>query len=305
VSSSTSSFKTFTVAFVVLFSLSILGFVAGSELLIRFLVAPGNSYDAVKHAFHSGRDTAVVFGDSRAVSGFVPGSGYANFASKGENLETTLGKLNAYIASGRRGNVLLQLDPQHFSFYRQRLAQAELLEDFLNPDSRGLQMLRPHFRRYLFEYWAAIWRDPARLFADPEEIVSDDPNPIVKLSDMPADAQRRQAMIRTQLHIPVPGYADTADMMRLRETLTRARNAGVAICIVTFPVGSAYREAADHYPVFADIRAEYGALAADAGLIYVNLWDEYEDDNFDNVDHLNSIGARRLNTDLRNACKAP
>ncbi len=303
-SSSISNFKAFAVTFMALFSLSTLGFVIGSELLIRFHVAPGNSYDVLKRAFHSGDDMAAAFGDSRAVSGILEDSGFTNFAAAGESLKTTLGKLDAYVASGRARYVLLQLGPQHFSFYRLSLNQSDLLEDFLDAEPRSLQMLRPHFRRYLFDYWNAMLRDPARLFVGPEKTTLSEPAAIPRLLEIAADTRRRQAAIRTQLHIPAPGFAATADMKQLRGTLERTRDAGVTLCLVTFPVSSAYRDAAGQFPIFGQIRAAYGALAEKVGIAYVDLWDTYEDDYFGNVDHLNQDGSRRLSDDLRRICKS-
>lgn len=288
-----------------LFSLSALVFIIGSELLIHLYVAPGNGYDVIKCAFHDGDDTAVAFGDSRAASGILEASGFTNFAAAGESLETSLGKFNAYVASGRGRYVLLQLGPQHFSFYRLSLDQADLLEDFLDPEPRTLQMLRPHFRRYLFDYWATLLRDPARLFAGPQktEATPIEPKSMPRLRNMPVDVRQRQAMIRTQLHIPVPGFADTADMKRLQGSLVRARDAGITLCLVTFPVSTAYRDAAGDFPVFSKIRNAYGTLATDLDITYVDLWEAYGDDYFANVDHLNDDGARRLSDDLRRVCK--
>jgi hypothetical protein len=285
-----------------LFGVSALGFVMGSELLIRFHVAPDNSFDAVKRAFHEGDNTAMAFGDSRAASAILDPSGFANFAAAGENLETSLGKLAAAVAKGRLRHALVQLGPQHFSFYRLSLDQAELLEDFLQTEPRTMQMLRPNFRRYLFDYWLAMLRDPGRLFAAPEAS-SNKPEAVPRLARMTPHAQRRQAMIRSQLHIPVPGFAATADMTRLRETLARVRDAGVSLCLVTFPVSSLYRAAAGNYPIYGEIRAAYAALANDLGVIYVDFWDAFADDNFSNVDHLNGDGARRMSGELRRACK--
>ncbi len=290
-----------------LFIVSALGFTVGSELLIRHHVAPGNGYDALRRAFHHGDDTEVAFGDSRAVSGILENAGFTNFAGAGESLATSLGKLDAYAArggaAGRNRRVLLQLGPQHFSFYRLSLDQTDLLADFLDPGRRRLQMLRPHFRRYLFDYWAAVLRDPGRLFAETGTIAPSRPKAEPRVNEMPADARQRQAMIRTQLHIPVPGYAATADMKHLLGTLKRARDAGITLCLVTFPVSSAYRDAAGYFPIFSDIRAAYGALAEDLGIAYVDLWDAFEDDYFGNVDHLNRDGSRRLSDELRRLCK--
>ena len=286
-----------------LFSLSSIGFVVGSEMLIRFYVAPGNSYDDLKRAFHSGNSIAAAFGDSQAASGILDDSGFTNFAAPGESLGTTLGKLDAYVASGRARHVLLQLGPQDFSFYRLSLDQSDLLGDFLDVEPRILQMLRPQFRRYLFEYWAAVLSDPGRLFAEPETTTSSKSEAVPRVLEMSADARRLQAMIRTQLHIPVPGYAATADMKRLRDTVKRTQDAGVMLCLVTFPVSSTYREAAGYYSVFSDIRVYFDAFARELGITYVDLWDAYEDDYFGNVDHLNRDGARRLSSDLRHACK--
>lgn len=286
-----------------LFSLSTLGFVIGSELLIRFYAAPGDSYETLRHDFQRGGDTAVAFGDSRAASGILETSGFANFAGAGESLATSLGKLDAYVASGRGRHVLLQLGPQSFSFYRLSLKQSESLEDFLDPTPRVLQMLRPHFRRYLFDYWSAVLRDPKRLFAEAQKTAPSTPKTVPRVTDTPEDARRRQAMIRTQLHIPVPGYAATDDMKRMRESLKQVRDAGITLCLVTFPVSSAYRKAAGEFPIFSNIRTDFSVLADELGISYFDLWDAYEDDYFGNVDHLNQDGARRLSGDLRRVCK--
>ena len=91
-------------------------------------------------------------------------------------------------------------------------------------------------------------------------------------------------------------------MRRLRETVKRARDAGIKFCFVGFPVGKIYRTAAKNLPAFAEIRAYYEAFADRIGAPYLDLWAAYDDRYFGNVDHLNDAGARRLTQDIRRRC---
>jgi hypothetical protein len=161
-----------------------------------------------------------------------------------------------------------------------------------------LQLLRPHYRRYLFDYWRAVIRNPRLLQAQKPKQKSIE----INLTDMPLKAQRQQALIRTQLHIPVSGYAATDAMRRLRATVLRAHDAGIKFCFVGFPVAKAYRIAAGDFRVFAEIRTFYKAFADQIGAPYLDLWDAYDDRYFTNVDHLNDSGAQRLTREIQRRC---
>lgn len=297
-SSSISSFRRFTLAFVTVFCVAAVVFVAGTEALIRVYVAPRDAFDTRKQAFLNGREPAAVFGDSRVVSGIDAGDGLANFADTGANLDTILGKLAAYAQQGRGRQIVLQLAPQHFALYRLNDNQKDRLQEFLDPDTAMLQLLRPHYRRYLFDYWRAVIRNPRLLQAQKPKQKSIE----INLTDMPLKAQRQQALIRTQLHIPVSGYAATDAMRRLRATVLRAHDAGIKFCFVGFPVAKAYRIAAGDFRVFAEIRTFYKAFADQIGAPYLDLWDAYDDRYFTNVDHLNDSGAQRLTREIQRRC---
>ena len=281
------------------FFVSAVIFVAGSEALIRVYVAPRDTFDARKNAFLNGTETSAAFGDSGVVSGLVDGDGLANFADTGAGLDTILGKLDAYVAMGRGRRIVFQLAPQHFALYRLSGGGKDELREFLDPNSGGLQFLRPHYRKYLFDYWAAVLRDPTLLRG--AESVKKDIQP--RLVDMSSDAQWRQANIRVQLHIPISGYAATKEMRRLRAALKRAQDRGVDLCLVTFPVGGTYRAVAGKFPIFAEIRAFYKNLAAGIGATHLDLWGAYDDRYFANVDHLNQDGSRRLTREIRRRCQ--
>lgn len=297
-SSSISSFRRFTLAFAAVFCISAVLFVAGTEALIRVYVAPRDEFNARKQAFRNGTETAAAFGDSRVVSGIAGGDGLANFADTGADLDTILGKLDAYVAMGRGRRIVLQLAPQHFALYRLNDDQKDRLEEFLEPGTPMLQFLRPHYRRYLFDYWSAVIRDPKL----PQARKPVEKGVGTTLVDRAPETKRKQAQIRVQLHIPVAGYAATKDMNRLRAALERAQAAGANLCLVGFPVGEIYREVAGKFPVFSEIRAFYKALAGRLGAPYLDLWGAYDDRYFSNVDHLNDAGARRLTREIKRRC---
>jgi len=302
VSSSTSSSRRFALAFVTVFFVSAVIFVAGSEALIRVYVAPRDTFDARKDAFLNGTETSAAFGDSRVVSGLVGGDGLANFADAGADLDTILGKLDAYIAMGRGRRIVLQLAPQHFALNRLNDNQQDRLQEFVDPQRGLLQFLRPHYRRYLFEYWSAVIDDPQLLWTNKPTAQATEVTETTLL-DRPLADRWRQARIRTQLHIPVAGYATTQAMTQLRATLRRAKESGLEICLIGFPVSGIYRKAAAELPLFLDIRNFYKGFARQFDMEHFDLWDAYDDRYFTNVDHLNDAGARRMTREIRRRCR--
>src|SRR5262249_14944785 len=140
-------------------------FMVGSELLVRFVVAPVDDYANYKAFFQSARAPVVAFGDSHVANAIESGPAVANLGYAGESLSLMLLNARTYMEKGRANRIVLQFSPQQFAVYRAAKDESAVAADLLERGEPWLQFMRPHFRGYLLGYWRAFLSDPSVAFA--------------------------------------------------------------------------------------------------------------------------------------------
>jgi len=297
-SSSTSSFRGFVLAFCTVFAIGACAFVVGSELLVRFVVAPVDDYARYKAFFHSARAPVAMFGDSHVANAIENGPAVANLGYPGESLGLMLLKARTYVEEGRGKRIVLQFSPEQFAIYRAAKDQSSVADDLLQRNEPWLQFMRPHFRGYLLGYWRAFLRDPGVVFAARAEPAHGAAEEVKSFASWPKEAQRRDAELRVQLHAPLPqGGTVEALVAQIDAALREFKKRGVESCIVEYPLSSAYRAAAALAPTFAAMRARMKRLADSERVRYVDLTEAMPDTEFWDPDHV-AAGSRGTATRL-------
>lgn len=285
------------------FAVGICGFVTGSELLVRFVVAPGDGYERYKAEFSSAQAPIAAFGDSHVADGLESSKEFVNLGTASETLFLMLAKARSYAASGRGKKIVLQYAPEQFAIYRIANQQADIAEELLAGNMRWLEFMRPHFRGYLLAYWNAALRDPARIFAafaNSAPSTESEPQPADSsgLTALSPAEQRKAAQIRVQLHAPLPqGRIVEALVEKFAEVLREFRQKGIETCIVEYPLSSPYRESAAQAPTFEAMSKRFVRLAGAENVRFVDLAAAMPDSAFGNPDHI-AAHARRTVTGL-------
>jgi hypothetical protein len=298
VNSSISNSKRFALAFLAVFVGGIFTFALGSELLIRYAVAPTDAFEHYKAEFRTTRAPAAAFGDSHVAAAIESTPDIVNLGYPAETLPLMMSKVRAYVALGHAKRAIVQLSPQQFAIYRADNRQDELADELFGRSESWLKFIRPHFRHYLLEYWSSLIKDPGRLIgskAKAHEVVRSEP---VRFSELPAHEQRNSAEIRVQLHMPLPSGRIVDQLTNLLfSTLDDIRSYGVDVCIVEYPVSSLYRNATERAPSFQALRTRVHRLARDHGIPFVDITDRISDTLFADPDHV-AEAARGLVTRL-------
>lgn len=273
-------------------------FALGSELLVRQAVRGENAYEAYRARFRAAAARDIAIGDSRTAANIDGASGIENLGNPADDLATVLAKLEARHRLKPLARVVLQADPHQFAAYRLFKDGDGKLEDLLGAPP-PLAFLRPHYRQYLFAYWRIALADPRRfLDAPPPEPPAAAPPP--PRPDTPA--WNELAASRVQFHVPLAGADAQPVMRRYREVVAALGRDGVAVCLVTHPVSSAYRSAAARYPSFDAARAAYDRVAHDLGVARADLWDALDDTAFGDTDHLAAHAAAGYTRTLLARC---
>lgn len=268
---------------------------------MRSQIIPNSSYEKHRNYLHTATSKAAAFGDSRVAMGFLDSPDFANLAYPSENLSTILAKLRYYHRTRQASKIVLQADPHHFSNYRLTRDQSALRDDLFMRTSFWLQILRPTYRQYLFNYWRTYFWNAIKTASSSIESARTEAR-VERLSDFPASTLRKWAQIRMQLHVPIRTFRKTRTAEVYERTVSDLRSAGVEVCLVGFPVSSAYRDASREQPSIADARSFYREIAARTGVILIDLWNFFDDAYFQSADHLNAEGARLLTSEVRKRC---
>ena len=278
-------------AFLILFGGGTMVFVAGSELLVRFVVAPRNGYELYKNEFRTTQATTAVFGDSHVADSIETSQQIVNLGYPSDTLPLMLAKAERYAASGHARRVVLQFSPEQFAVYRVNTRQDEVADDLFSRTTPLLQFMRPHFRRYLLEYWKTIINNPALLWMT-EPTTNEGPAAAPPtFADLPAAEQRRSAEIRVQLQTPLPAGPVVDRMVaQLGDSLDALQRRHLEVCLVEFPLTGAYRRAAATIPSFADLRVRTKKLATDKNVKFVDLTESLPDSLFGDSDHVAPAG---------------
>ncbi len=112
------------------------------------------------------------------------------------------------------------------------------------------------------------------------------------------------ASSRVQFHVPIsnPGGLKLARVYR--ETIAKLRGDGVAPCLVTHRVSSAYRDVAKRYRSFAAAQGFYDQVAIESGAKRVDYWAKIGDDAFGDTDPLRATAAPAYTQRLLRDCFA-
>jgi len=292
VNSSTSSSKRFFIGFLATFLFGVVAFVIGSEMIVRTIVAPKSEFDALRSRLHTSEAAYGAFADSHGANGLRPRSGFENFSMAGDNLVTIVEKAKFFAKLSTAKGVIVQADPHHFASYRLNRDQTLLRDDLFSLEDAWLQFLRPVYRQYLLEYWQTLIE--RSLSPTPMEGT---PHAIRRFSDVSLAERTKAASIRAGQQTPLKTIENSAFAHAYQNAIAGLRQAGIQICLVTFPVSAAYREISQAEPAYAHALLYYKILAQDSGAAYFDFSSAFEDNMFSDPDHLNAEGAQML-TDI-------
>jgi hypothetical protein len=256
--------------------------------MVRSVFAPRDDFEQYRALFRNARTPTAAFGDSHVENAILTSPEIVNLGSRGETLPLMLSKAEAYVKSGRGKRVILQFAPQQFAVYRSDLDKTAVEEELWGTSEPILQFTRPHFRKYLLEYWRALIEDPRLAFAAPAPAPAANAGPApASFADLPAAEQRRIAEIRVQLHAPLPGGPIAEDFKaRFTALLDELHAKKIETCVVEYPLSSAYRAGAAKVASFAALRAQIRVASAAHAARYVDLTESYQDAMFGDPDHV-------------------
>lgn len=298
--SSTSNSKRFFVAFVATFTLGITIFILGSEYFVRTAVVPNSQYDELRERLHTSHARYGAFADSRGANGLRSRKDFDQFSLAGDNLATIVGKAQFFVKRGFAKGIVLQADPHHFASYRLNRDQSSLREDLFSNDTPLLKFLRPPYRQYLLDYWQAYISEMVAPPRTDTDVAS--AHTMVRLSEQPSAEVDAAASIRAGLQTPVNTVHRTHFAQLYSKAIQELRSADINVCLVSFPVSSAYRQIISTEPSYANALNYYAEVAKQTGARYLDYTSLLEDDMFSDPDHLNEDGAQALTDAVLRNC---
>lgn len=295
--SSTSNSRRFILALLTIYGLGLIGFVAGSEWIVRTVVAPSDGFEAYKASFQNAKAPTAVFGDSRAANGIENSEAVVNLGYAGETLSLMIRKAEAIAEAGHAKRIVIQVAPQQFAIYRVERSEDALADELFSRGGSILTFMKPQFRRYLLGYWGAALADPGRVLGSAAEKPPVEEH-APRFLEFEEGERSKKTDLRLQLHAPLPKSKLRDEMLKTLETgLERLKRRGMATCLVEFPVTSYYRNGMAKIDTFATLRTEIAALAEALGVRFLDLTETMPDDMFSDPDHLGPW-ARKTMTDL-------
>lgn len=289
--SSTLNSKQFGMTFAVAFLMGLSIFVGVTEAVLRWHVMPNDSYAGYKEHFRTSLAPAAAFGDSHAANALIGTVDFDNFGEASDNLDTMLAKIEYRMRRGHLRQIIIQADPQIFAPYRLKADQSSRVSNLLSEADPFLAVLRPEYRQYLTQYWWSTIQNPAMFFRSEE---TEPPGEEVTFSQLSQERQDREASIRVQLHAPAAYAVKSERAKAYRQIVQQLRAAEIEVCLVRFPVSSAYRRQAAAHATFVAAGAFFLAAAESSGAIYLDYSSIMTDDKFGNADHLSSRGAEEF-----------
>ncbi|GJL54490.1 MAG: hypothetical protein NPIRA02_16220 [Nitrospirales bacterium] len=324
-STSSFRFRTWSVFFLAaVFSLFFL-FLISSEWLVRSKVEPNDHYAQSINVFFESDRRNVVFGDSISLYGFRGQPDFVNLALQGETLERTEIKVRGYFQAKRPGRVILGANHNVFQPEGDNgvLRVTPILE--ANTDPRSLsnykkiflrgnhgmwRSLRPTHTHRLLQYWKVFllkgkFETKFQILPD-GTLVPLDPEENIRYARMPETERIRRA--RNTVMKEIPGInllgSKAAKIYHSMVKFLRSREADV--CLVTYPMSPAFRQAAKEYPAYAAVPVFFENFAKKQKVKYVNYWDRLSDlKDFTNENHLSNLGALKIGKLVVRDCFGP
>lgn len=295
--SSTSSFKKFTLNFLLVFFIGSAFFIIGSELIVRTMVIPSSNYEKMKKDFFINNTDYAVFSDSHGANAIIENSKLSNFSIAGSNLSSIASKAKFYANLNQPRGIILPASYQFFAPYRLSSDQSSELDDFLKVTSTNLEFMRPVYRKYLLSYW----KESIKRITLKYNISADDQNSILKKTNISAPIFK-EADVRVQLHNPIskPGNARHAKLFE--NAIKEIQLKDVKVCMVQFPLSSPYRNKMKEFNNFDETKKYFKSVSLLNNIVFVDYSARFKDHLFSDPDHLNTEGAKDLTSKILNDC---
>lgn len=277
-----------------------------SEWLLRAKVMPEDHFWRHMALFEQDDRVDAAFGDSHVARGFLGDIAMVNLASPSENLDQIALKIEHFFEDRSPGRVVLQADPHLFSTYRMAADDRnypDLLADG-SLTSSGLALFDSYYRPRLLRYWmvALLGNDG---FVSTVEFTANGAQLSDTMLGETLTAREQLALInRVALHHSV-GEDTDAQRLRYAQIVEDLRNNGARVCLVGFPVSAPYRAVADQSESFLEARNWFRDLASTQQVAYHDYWEfPFENNEFQDWDHLNTAGSERFSADVLETCFA-
>lgn len=297
----TSVFRGYVAAFLATLLSGLLVSVGLTEAKLRLHVLPNDSFTDYKRLFLHGTSTVAAFGDSHVASGLVNQPEIDNLGQASDTLITALEKAKVRAARGGLKLIILQADPQMFSAYRLKANQQDRISILSRENDPPLAMLRPEYRQYLMQFWWSAISGPLAVFSPLHQTEG---APEVSFHSRPLQEQRKEALLRVQLHAPIPNPQMTPLAQRYREAIEYFLHRGIRVCLVAFPVTSHYREATAGVASFGEAKLFFAETAMALGVPYLDYTDSLPDCSFGDSDHLLQEAADEFTHRVLRDCSA-
>lgn len=178
-------------------------------------------------------------------------------------------------------------------------------------DLPRLMMLDKHHKPKVRNYWESYVSNGGKLTSKIERtdrgtLLS--PGDLSKTTEAVRAEHSRQ---RSEIHIPVPGFAETEQAANYDALVRKLSAAGTEICLVQTPTSLDYKAALAVLPEsdkdrIVQVENWLAALALETGARHVSLRDlTAERKRFRDVDHLNAEGALFYADTFTNRCFSP
>lgn len=299
----TSSSKKYSKIFLIFFLVTIFLFIFVTELIFRLYITDSHSFEQYKTKYYNEKAKIVIFGDSHVVNGINDSDKLLNMGYAGDNINSILSKAVFYSHNHDVEFIGLQADPHLFSYYRIVKNQTDHLNSLLNRTETLLHIHRPHLRKYLLSYWKSWLFNPSRFFLQGKKMKhSNSDAEINSVVDLPKDTRLHQARLRVQLHRPIEEFQKSNTSKYLVDSIQKLLDAGVKVCLISYPLSSDYRFESKRYEKFSQTYDFFKSIADLKEIKYMNYNDRYKDEYFSDSDHLNMNGSEKLTNDIINDC---
>ena len=259
-------------------------------MLIRHVV-PFDTYTEYKQRFLSSTSTTAAFGDSHVARGLISNvRNFDNFGQPSDNLWSIISKIEHRLVRTDLTQIIIQADPQMFAPYRLKSDQGERFANLLRTDAPPLVLLQPEYRQYLMQYWKSSLSNPMLIFRDPAPPTT----AVTAFDQKPKDEQAHEATLRVQLHTPIPDAISSDTAQTYRNLVRRLTSSGIRVCLVSFPVPTAYRKAASSVSSFSQALLFFRDTALTTNATYIDYSAAMPDSAFSDPDHLSPNAAARF-----------
>ena len=301
----TSNSKAFVWTFVGFLALSVVGFVASSEAIIRVKVVPVHNDYKYRELFLSSQSPNAIFGDSHAAYSLIGLEDFVNLAYPGNSFMSISGRVRLYFENRKPQKVILQAGSHHFSrdFLNWRPDDIENFRILLEGRSPyPLKLLESAHRHEVFDYWAIFLQ--GERFAPNKQIMPDGAFlESGRFSSIPSEERRARTARTLRILEPVPGFEATSVAREYADIIGFLKDRGAQVCLVTFPVVGMLRVGVAESAAYQRAMRFFEDLGRAKGVRHLNLsaW-ELPDEYFADPHHLNAIGGRAVSGDVLKEC---